>query len=90
MLELDYSVAIEATADPNYFGFYSPDLKGFTGIGHSIEDCIYQAQWGMKEHVETLIEHGLPVPLRNPKALVVISNETDEETIESELLHAKK
>ena len=26
--------------------FYSPDLEGFTGIGHSVEDCLYQAKEG--------------------------------------------
>jgi len=51
MLDLAYSLVIEATDDPNFFGFYSPDLEGFTGVGHSIEDCLYQARWGMQEHV---------------------------------------
>ncbi len=46
MVDLKYSLIIEATADPNFFGFYSPDLEGFTGIGHSIEDCLYKAKWG--------------------------------------------
>ena len=36
MIELEYSLIIEATGDPEFFGFYSPDLEGFTGIGHSI------------------------------------------------------
>ena len=48
MLELKYSLVIEATEDPNFFGFYSPDLEGFTGVGHSIEDCLYKARWGWK------------------------------------------
>ena len=48
MIELEYSLIIEATEEPDYFGFYSTDLEGFTGIGHSIEDCIYKAKWGMK------------------------------------------
>ena len=39
MIDLKYSLVIEATEDPTFFGFYSPDLEGFTGIGHSIEDC---------------------------------------------------
>jgi predicted RNase H-like HicB family nuclease len=38
MIELPYSLVIEATEEHDYFGFYSPDLEGFTGIGHSIED----------------------------------------------------
>ena len=30
---MKYSLVIEATDDPTFFGFYSPDLEGFTGIG---------------------------------------------------------
>ena len=75
MIDLAYSLTIEATEDPDYFGFYSPDLEGFTGIGHSIEDCIYRARWGMKEHVAVLKEHGLPVPRINPDPKITIENE---------------
>jgi predicted RNase H-like HicB family nuclease len=75
MIDLPYSLVIEATEEPDFFGFYSPQLEGFTGIGHSIEDCIYKAKWGMKEHVELLKERGLSVPLlvENPK--IIIQNE---------------
>jgi len=66
MLPLPYSLIIEATNEPDYFGFYSPDPEGFTGIGHSVEDCLFQAKWGMKEHVEMLRQEGLPVPANNP------------------------
>ncbi len=75
MIALDYSLVIEATSEPDFFGFYSPDLEGFTGIGHSIEDCIYQARWGMQEHVSLLKERGLPVPPRNKTPEIVIRNE---------------
>ena len=50
MIDLKYSLLIEATEEPDFFSFYSPDLEGFTGIGHSVEDCIYKAKWGMLEH----------------------------------------
>ncbi len=30
MLDLSYSLIIEATDDPAFFGFYSPDLEGFS------------------------------------------------------------
>lgn len=75
MIDLPYSLIIEATKEPDYFGFFSPELKGFTGIGHSIEDCVYKAKWGMKEHVELLKEQGLPVPpvVKNPK--IIVQNE---------------
>ena len=75
MIDLKYSLVIEATDDPNFFGFYSPDLEGFTGIGHSIEDCLYKAKWGMDEHVALLKEKGLSVPKPNPSPTVVIQNE---------------
>lgn len=75
MLELNYSLIIEATADPEFFGFYSPDLEGFTGIGHSVEDCLYKAKWGMAEHVAMLREQNLPVPKNNLSPTVVVRNE---------------
>lgn len=75
MLDLKYSLIIEATEDPNFFGFYSPDLEGFTGIGSSIEDCLYKAKWGMEEYVNLLKEKGLPVPRGTPSPTVVIQNE---------------
>ena len=75
MLEIPYSLIIEATKEPDYFGFYSPDLEGFSGIGHSVEDCLYKAKWGMAEHVALLREQGLPVPPINPNPKVTIQNE---------------
>ena len=83
MIELKYSLVIEATEDSDFFGFYSPDLEGFTGVGYSIEDCIYKAKWGMEEHVNLLKElvlseakeKGLPIPQRNPNPTIVIQNQ---------------
>ncbi len=75
MIDLDYSLIIEATEEPDYFGFYSPDLEGFSGIGHSVEDCLYKARWGMIEHVALLKAQGLPVPLKNPNPKIIIQNE---------------
>jgi predicted RNase H-like HicB family nuclease len=77
MIELRYSLVIEATHEADYFGFYSPDLEGFSGIGHSIEDCIYKAKWGMIEHVNLLKEQGLSVPPQNLDPKIVIQNEKE-------------
>lgn len=74
MIDLPYSLVIEATEDPGFFGFFSPELEGFTGIGHSVEDCLYQARWGMKEHTDLLIEQGLPIPAPNPDPTITIQN----------------
>ena len=75
MIDLPYSLVIEATDDPTFFGFYSPDLEGLTGVGTSVTDCFEQAREGMTEHVELLAERGLPVPVENPDPVVTIRNE---------------
>ena len=75
MIELPYSLIIEATEEPDYFGFHSPELEGFSGIGHSVEDCLYKAKWGMAEHVNLLKEQGLQIPPVNDNPKVTIQNE---------------
>ena len=74
MIDLKYALVIEATDDPSFFSFYSTELEGFTGVGHSVEDCLYQAKLGMIEHVSLLEEQGLPVPAFNPNPRVIIEN----------------
>jgi predicted RNase H-like HicB family nuclease len=75
MIDLPYSIVIEATDEPDYFGFYSQELEGFSGIGHSIEDCIYKARCGIKEHVELLRAQSLPVPASNANPTITVRNE---------------
>jgi predicted RNase H-like HicB family nuclease len=75
MIDLKYSLVIEATEDPTFFAFYSPDLEGFTGVGHSVEDCLYKAKWGMEEHVALLKERKLPIPKPNPNPIITVQNE---------------
>ncbi|MDQ1639608.1 MAG: hypothetical protein QOF62_2947 [Pyrinomonadaceae bacterium] len=74
MIDLKYSLIIEATEDPTFFGFYSPDLAGFTGVGNSIEDCLYKARWGMEEHLALLLKQRLPIPKQNANPTVVVQN----------------
>ncbi len=74
MLELKYSLIIEATDDPTFFTFYSPDLEGFTGVGSSVEDCIYKAKWGIEEHISLLKERRLSAPEVNPNPTITIKN----------------
>jgi predicted RNase H-like HicB family nuclease len=81
MIDLKYSLTIEATEDPTFFGFYSSELEGFSGVGHSIEDCLYQAKWGMMEHVALLEEQHLPVPVPNLRPQVVIQNAEQLKTV---------
>ena len=75
MLNLKYSLIIEATADLTFFTFYSPDIEGFTGVGHSIEDCIYKARWGIEEHLNLLKEKEFPIPKESKNPEIIIRNE---------------
>lgn len=81
MIELKYNLVIEATEDPNYFCFYSPDLPGFTGVGNSVEDCIYKARWGTEEFIGELTELGQTPPRPNLDASIVIRNARKEEAV---------
>jgi predicted RNase H-like HicB family nuclease len=76
MIRLPYSLVIQGTEEADFFGFYSPDLEGFTGIGHSIEDCLYRARSGMADHVQMLRDQGLAVPAQNSNPTIVIQNES--------------
>jgi len=74
MLDLRYSLVIEATVDPLFFSFYSPTLEGFTGVGSSVEDCLYKARFGMDEHVALLREQKLTVPDPESEPTVLVRN----------------
>ena len=74
MIDLSYSLVIEATDDPTFFGFYSPELKGFSGTGRSIDDCMTKARVGMNEHVKILEFEGLPIPPKNLNPTVTVQN----------------
>ena len=47
MIDMKYSLVIEAMGEPNFFGFYSPDLAGFTGVGNSFGGNIYLSDNGL-------------------------------------------
>jgi predicted RNase H-like HicB family nuclease len=74
MLDLRYSLVIEATADPLFFSFHSPTLEGFTGVGSPVEDCLYEARFGMDEHVALLRERKLTIPEPETEPTVLVRN----------------
>lgn len=74
MIDLPYSLSIEATEEPDFFTYFSPDLPGFSGVGHSVEGCIYQARLAMAEHVALLSETSRPVPPATRSPTITIQN----------------
>ena len=75
MIDIPYSLVIEATEDPEFFAFYSPDLSGNRGIGHCLADCLNKPRHWMKEFMNTLKALNLPVPEQNPHPTIVIQND---------------
>jgi predicted RNase H-like HicB family nuclease len=74
MIDLPYSLVIEATKEPDFFTYFSPDLPGFSGVGHSVEGCIYQAKLAMAEHTAVLSETNRPVPPRVTNPTITVQN----------------
>ncbi|EIC21541.1 type II toxin-antitoxin system HicB family antitoxin [Thiorhodovibrio frisius] len=74
MIELPYSLIIEATLEPDFFTFFSPQLAGFSGAGHSVEDCIDRATTAMPEHVEMLLQTNRPIPQKPNNPTILIQN----------------
>ena len=74
MKQLSYSLVLEPTDDPGFFGFYSPELEGFSGAGTSIDDCLQKAPAAIDEYANVLVEEGLPIPPINPNPTVFVEN----------------
>lgn len=74
MIDLPYNLVIEASGDPSFFTFHSPELEGYSGTGHSVEECIYNARRTMPEFVAALRKDERPVPIRPVSPTIVIQN----------------
>ena len=68
------AIGCELALDYLLAGGASVALNLGTGIGHSVEDCLDQARWGMKEHLELLAEKKLPIPPPGEDPTVLIRN----------------
>ena len=73
MIDIEYSLIIEATEDPAFFCYYSPDLHGFTGAGYSLGECISKVKAEMDEFIGFVKEMGdaIPRPSRRPYIKIV-------------------
>ncbi len=79
---LRYSIVIEQTADPEFFGYFSPDLPGYTGVGTSVAQCVERAMEGFDEYLQFRRELGLSVPTTNPRAdITLLAALTEEEEL---------
>ena len=61
MSTMKYAVVIEKGKDGGYWA-YVPDLPGCTSFGESFEDAERNVKEAVELHIESLREHGEPVP----------------------------
>ena len=59
-MKLQYTVVFERT--PNNCGAYAPDLPGCIATGASMDDTRATIRQAISLHIESLAEHGEPVP----------------------------
>jgi predicted RNase H-like HicB family nuclease len=59
-VKLEYAVVFETT--PNNCGAYAPDLPGCIATGKSMEDIRATIRQAISLHIESLADHGEPVP----------------------------
>ena len=57
---MEYTIVIEQT--PRNFSAYAPDLPGCVATGATRDETIREMRTAIAIHVESLREHGEPVP----------------------------
>ena len=58
----DYLVIIEPEEDGSGFGAYVPDLRGCVATGKTSEETFARISYSIPLHIQSLKEHGEPVP----------------------------
>ena len=70
---MEYTVVIEKA--PNNLAAYVPDLPGCVATGSTLEKLLDEIRGAIEFHIESLREHGEPVPEPQSTAEVVTVNE---------------
>jgi predicted RNase H-like HicB family nuclease len=65
---IEYAVVIERS--PNNYGAWVPDLDGCVSTGKTLEEVKTNIAEAIEMHIESLREHGEPVP--PPEAQVTV------------------
>ena len=68
-MEIQYTIVIEKS--PNNYAAYAPDLPGCVATGATREEAVSEMRQAIRFHIESLREHGEPVPEPHCTAAVV-------------------
>ena len=66
---MKYTVVIEKTA--NNYAAYAPDLPGCVATGKTREALLEEMRQAIEFHLESLREHGEPIPTAQSTAAVI-------------------
>ena len=66
---MQYTIVIEQT--PRNFAAYAPDLPGCIATGGTRDEVVREMREAMAFHIESLREHGDPVPQPQSTATVI-------------------
>lgn len=67
--EMQYTIVIEKS--PRNYAAYAPDLPGCIATGATREETLDEMRQAIRLHIESLREHGEPVPEPHSTAAVV-------------------
>jgi predicted RNase H-like HicB family nuclease len=67
---MEYTVIIEQAEDGSYSA-YVPDLPGCVSCGDTVKEASKLIREAIRLHIESLREHGEPVPAPRAKACMV-------------------
>ena len=67
--KMRYTIVIERA--PANYSAYVPDLPGCVATGHTREDAVREIRQAIRYHIDSLREHGEPVPEPHCTATVV-------------------
>ena len=68
-MEIQYTIVIEKS--PNNYAAYAPDLPGCVATGATREEAVSEMRQAIRFHIESLREHGEPVPEPHCTAAVI-------------------
>ena len=66
---MQYTIVIEKS--PRNYAAYAPDLPGCVATGATREEAVREMREAIRFHIESLREHGEPVPEPHCSATVV-------------------
>ncbi|MDE0034529.1 MAG: type II toxin-antitoxin system HicB family antitoxin [Deltaproteobacteria bacterium] len=66
---MQYTIVIEKS--PRNYAVYVPDLPGCVATGATREEAVSEIREAIRFHIESLLEHGEPVPEPQCTATVV-------------------